>query len=99
MRLLWSFVPLIAQPEYSWATGTTSPRCAISAFWGRLSHILARNPICQKDVSNYGFRSSPHYPLPSTTRGSSWLLSPSDNPRLTARYSFILGLRSADQGS
>jgi len=34
MRLLWSFVPLMAQPEYSWATGTTSPRCAISAFWG-----------------------------------------------------------------
>src|SRR6267143_2215467 len=48
MRLLWSFVPLMAQPEYSWATGTTSPRCAISAFWGRLSHILARNPIGQK---------------------------------------------------
>jgi hypothetical protein len=60
MRPSWSFVPLMAQLEYCWATGTTLPRCAISAFGGRSSHILASNPICQKTFRpNIGASSQP----------------------------------------
>ena len=93
MRLSRSFVPLMAQPEYSWATGTASPRCAISAFWGRLSQFgLSVDPVSdhskwaadieetQGHKANYPLIGDPELKICRT---------PADNA--TVRTAFVIG--------